>query len=335
MTALQLSALPRLPVAALGCSVLAGCAGSQSALDTHGDKADRIAWLFWVFTGVSLVVLALVLLTMVLAIRRRKAASDGQAEHRLGVVVGAATAATVVTLVGLTMASYVTSRHFGTVPPNAVRITLTAKQWWWEAEYEAPMPAETFATANEIHVPVGRPVTFTLQSEDVIHSFWVPNLAGKQDLIPGRTSTLTVTASKPGFYRGQCAEFCGWQHAHMALLIVAEEPSAFAAWRARELKDAASPADARQQEGLDVVLRSGCVACHAIRGTPANGNAGPDLTHVAARRYLAAGTLPNTRGNLQGWIADPQGIKPGANMPRLELSADELNAVSDYLEALK
>jgi cytochrome c oxidase subunit 2 len=321
--------------------LFAACSGSQSALDPAADKAFGIAWLFWFFTAVCVVVLLAVVAVMIAAVAKRRrtagetAALDPARERRIGVAVAAATGTTVLILIVLTFVSYFATRGLGATSADPVRIRLTGKQWWWEIEYQDRTPSQTYTTANELHVPVGRPVTLILLATDVIHSFWVPNVAGKMDLIPGRTNTITFTLQKPGTYRGQCAEFCGLQHAHMALLLIADNPAEFDAWRAREHADAPTPDDPEQARGMEVFLRSGCVACHAIRGTPASGLLGPDLTHVGARSTLAAGTLPNTRGNLQGWIADPQGIKPGAQMPRLELAASDLNAVTAYLAGLK
>jgi cytochrome c oxidase subunit 2 len=326
-------------LAVLGTFYVAACSGSQSPLEPAGDQAIHIARLFWFFTGTCAVIWTAVTVVMFAALFRRpsnlSADQEPMREHRKAIAVGVATGITMLTLVLFTIASYVTTHGFGATPANAMRVTLTGRQWWWQIEYQGATPSETFSTANELHVPVGRPVSVTLVANDVIHSFWVPNLAGKQDLIPGRTNTITFTAEKAGTYRGQCAEFCGLQHAHMALLVIAESPEKFAQWRAHELSDAAAPAEPERNQGLEVFLRNGCVACHALRGTPASGLRGPDLTHVGARHTIAAGTLPNTRGNLQGWIADPQGIKPGAQMPRLELSAADLNAVTEYLTALK
>jgi cytochrome c oxidase subunit 2 len=174
-----------------------------------------------------------------------------------------------------------------------------------------------------------------LVAEDVIHSFWAPNLAGKQDLIPGRDNTLSFVVDQPGVYRQQCAEFCGLQHAHMAMVIVAESPDAFEAWRQGQLAEATVAATPDEELGQKVFVAKSCSACHAIRGTAAAGRNGPDLTHVGGRQYIAAGVLPTTRGSLAAWIADPQTIKPGNNMPLVALSATELNAVSAYLAALK
>jgi cytochrome c oxidase subunit 2 len=318
---------------------VAACSGNQSPLDPAGDQAGKIALLFWFFTAVCAAIWFAVLIVLIAAIIRRPSAGlcepTPAGERRMGRAVGAATAFSVVTLIVFTGLSYLATRGFGAEPANAMHIVITGRQWWWQIEYQGILPSDTFTTANELHVPVGRPVTLTLVSNDVIHSFWVPNVAGKMDLIPGRKNIITFTVAKPGIYRGQCAEFCGLQHAHMALLLVADRAEDFDLWRAHELSEAQPPDGAQRVRGLQVFLRSGCIACHSLRGTPASGLLGPDLTHLAARRTIAAGTLSNTRGNLQGWIADPQTIKPGAQMPRLELSAADLNAVSDYLASLK
>jgi cytochrome c oxidase subunit 2 len=190
-------------------------------------------------------------------------------------------------------------------------------------------------TANEIHVPVGRKVRLEVRSGDVIHSFWAPNLHGKLDLIPGYGGTTSFRADRPGVYHGRCAEFCGLQHARMDFLVIADPPERFAAWYEQQLRAAPAPADSVQQKGQQVFLSRQCAMCHAIRGTPANSRVGPDLTHLASRRTLAAGTLPNTRGHLAGWVLDPQKIKPGAKMPPNQLASDELHALLSYLQSLK
>jgi cytochrome c oxidase subunit 2 len=197
------------------------------------------------------------------------------------------------------------------------------------------VPQQNVTTANEIHVPVGRPVVFEVTSRDVIHSFWAPNLNGKKDLIPGYQRSLWFKADTPGVYRGQCAEFCGHQHAKMAFFIVAEPPAQFAAWLDAQRKPAPQPTDSVAHRGLQVFLASPCVMCHAIQGTSAGATFGPNLTHLASRRTIAAGTLPNTRGNLAGWIVDPQRIKPGANMPPNGLHPQDLQALLTYLQGLK
>jgi cytochrome c oxidase subunit 2 len=174
-----------------------------------------------------------------------------------------------------------------------------------------------------------------LAAADVIHSFWVPNLSGKQDMIPGRSNSLTFTAEHAGTYRAQCAEFCGLQHAHMALHVVAEPPEEYERWRAAQLAEAVAPEGAEEAAGRRIVEGKACAACHTLRGTEAAGTLGPDLTHVGGRQFIAAGMLPTNRGSLAAWIADPQSIKPGNNMPMVPLTADELQAVSAYLAKLR
>ena len=201
--------------------------------------------------------------------------------------------------------------------------------------YENARPDRILTTANEIHIPAGEPVRLILNSTDVIHSFWVPSLAGKLDLIPGHETVLDLEAEKPGVYRGQCAEFCGAQHAHMSTLLIAEPRPVFDAWLNDQLRPAAEPASAEAKAGRDLFLNRPCLMCHKISGTIAGGTVAPDLTHIASRKTLAAGTLMMSRGNLAAWIADPQGVKPGAHMPVMDLDGDELNAIVAYLEGLK
>jgi cytochrome c oxidase subunit 2 len=197
------------------------------------------------------------------------------------------------------------------------------------------VPSLRVTTANEIHIPVGRPVRFNLFSNDVIHSLWIPNLQGKIDLVPGRLNELWLRADRPGVFRGQCAEFCGLQHAKMALVVVAESSDDFERWLAGNRAPAPAPVTPEQQRGKDVVERGPCAMCHNITGTLAGGRSAPDLTHVASRSTIGAGSVPNTRGYLAGWIADPQHIKPGNRMPSPGLRDEELQAVLAYLETLK
>lgn len=204
-----------------------------------------------------------------------------------------------------------------------------------EVRYVEPQVADSFITANEIHVPTGRPVIVTLKADDVIHSFWVPSLAGKKDLIPGRTSTLNFRADRDGVYRGQCAEFCGFQHALMAFFVVADPPPRYAAWADAQRQPAKEPAGEQQLRGRGVFMRSSCAMCHAIDGTSAQALRGPNLTHVASRGTLAAGALANTPEDLKRWIADPQQIKPGTYMPATALSSDDLDALVGYLQTLR
>jgi cytochrome c oxidase subunit 2 len=239
-------------------------------------------------------------------------------------------------LLMLTGASVMTDRALASLPlGDALHIELTAHQFWWEATYDDPDPSRMFSTANEVHVPVGRAVVFTLQADDVIHSLWVPNLHGKKDLIPGRSATLALRADQAGVYRGQCAEFCGYQHANMALFIVAEPPEDFAHWADHQRESAPSDISAQAQHGRDVFTGGSCALCHAVQGTSASARRAPDLTHVASRMTLAAGTLPNTPAHRAAWVMDPNGSKPGVNMPPLLLSASDMSALLAYLDTLR
>jgi cytochrome c oxidase subunit 2 len=201
--------------------------------------------------------------------------------------------------------------------------------------YDDPDPSRTFDTANELHLPVGRPVILTLRSADVIHSLWIPSLAGKKDLIPGRTATLLVRADRPGAYRATCAEFCGWQHAWMALPVVAESQAGFDEWAATQRREAKTPTDTLALQGRRLVLGGDCVMCHRIAGTEAGARNGPDLTHVAGRATIAAGALPNDAAHLAAWVADPSAHKPGVAMPAHAFKPDELRAVVAYLQSLQ
>jgi cytochrome c oxidase subunit 2 len=223
------------------------------------------------------------------------------------------------------------------LPPSAKPLTIeiTGRQWWWSVAYADTSPHGRFTTANEVHVPVGEPVLFLLTAQDVIHSFWVPNLAGKKDMIPGYTESFWFQADTAGVYRGQCAEFCGTQHAKMALWIIAEPRERYNAWVAQQREPAKSPTDSIASRGRDVFMVTMCAMCHAIEGTEAGSHVGPDLTHVGSRRTIAAGTLPNTREALSAWIMDAQAFKPGARMPANALHLDDLNALVTYLQGLK
>jgi len=330
-------------LAALVALALAGCT-RLPVLEPAGPFAARLRELILDFTLVSaLVWIAVVLALAVAAFRRRRAAPpdpalhpDARAEHRLHLAIAAAVAATVLVLVGLNVASFATDRALSTDEgKSALTIRVTGHQWWWEVTYVHERADQTLTTANEIHIPVGQPVSLALQSADVIHSFWVPELAGKKDLIPGHPNTLVLQADRAGEYLGQCAEFCGLQHARMRLKVIAVPPSAFEAWRQRQLLPATVPETASARRGQEVFLSQPCVMCHTVRGTPAGGKVAPDLTHLASRTTLAAGTLANTRGNLAAWISDAQGVKPGAHMPSLQIAPADLHPLLDYLEQLQ
>jgi cytochrome c oxidase subunit 2 len=321
----------------------AGCdtRGWQSALDPHSNDADRLAGLMRDFTIVCVVVWVLVMAVLLLTLFRSRMAvvaaiqPGAVSQKRATVIVSAAVGVTVIVITGLTLLSYVTTRALTADKPGALTVRLRGYQWWWEFTYLDGRPDDIITTANELHIPVGRRVRILLDAADVIHSFWVPSLAGKKDLIPGRDNEITIVADRSGTYRGQCAEYCGLQHAHMAFLVVADSPDAFAAWQDAQRKPAADPVGDEATAGLRLFLQKPCAACHTIRGTPASGTLGPDLTHVASRQFIAAGELPTTRGSLAAWIADPQTIKPGNNMPMVPLSGDELLDVSAYLASLR
>jgi cytochrome c oxidase subunit II len=282
-------------------------------------------------------------LALAVAIWRRRGpapasplALDPRAEKRTERIVTALTALTAIILVVLTGASYLTGRGLAAMGgQEALTIRVTGHQWWWEVTYQDPSPSRVLTTANEIVIPAGKPVRIELQSSDVIHSLWVPGLFGKRDLITGRTTEINFQADAPGTWRGQCAEFCGFQHAHMALLVEARPPAEFEAWREAQLRPAAPPEDDTRRRGLEVLQTGPCVMCHRVRGTLAGGGVAPDLTHLASRRTIAAGTLPLTRGALAAWITDPQAIKPGANMPVIKLPTADVQALLSYLEGLQ
>ena len=329
--------------------VLATLQHAHSALEPAGPAAARIEGLWWFMTGIGTVVyLAVIALLLVALFRRRRsrasataeqlatAAPDQPEERRLARGVSIATVLTVVILLLFLGYDFTAGRSIlGHAEESPLSIEVTGHQWWWEIRYPHADPSRSITTANEIHIPVGREVQITGLSTDVIHSFWAPNFHGKRDLITGYRTTLRLRADSAGVYEGECAEFCGLQHAKMRFVIVAEPPERFEAWAASQRAPAAAPADSLAGRGQAVFLTSSCVMCHAIQGTPAGGRAGPDLTHLASRRTLASGTLPNTRGYLAAWILDPQGLKPGTNMPSTQLEPADLQALLAYLEGLR
>ena len=319
----------------------------QSVLDPVGPGAAAIEQLWWLFFWVCTVVFIVVMAALAVALlrgRARRSRGDepvarpaSESEHRLQVTVTAAVLVTAAIVFALTILSYRTDRASAALATHEDKldIEVTGRQWWWEARYTDQNPSRIFTTANEIHIPVGRTVQVRLFASDVIHSFWVPNLQGKRDLIPGQVNYLYLRADEPGVYRGQCAEFCGYQHAKMAFVVVAEPEDAFTVWRDAQIAPAAEPDTDEERQGHDVFVKGPCVMCHAIRGTSAGGRTGPDLTHLASRKTIAAGTLPNTRGHLAAWISDPQGIKPGSKMPSMGLPPPDLQALLSYLESLR
>ncbi len=319
--------------------------GLHDILIAGGPQALEVAWLWNIFLAVCGVVFAAVLAGLVLALRRAPRIHAPEPpdlgtvnvpEPRVRRNVVTAVGITIAGLLLLLVASVFTDRALARLPlADAVNIEVTAHQWWWTVTYINGPVSQTFETANEIHVPVGRPVVVTLHADDVIHSLWIPSLSGKRDLIPGRTATLAFRADQPGIFRGQCAEFCGFQHAFMAFEVHAQPEDQYQQWRQQQLQPAPQPGDAQARRGKSLFESIQCAMCHAIQGTLAQGHTGPDLTHVASRRMLGAGTVPNNPGNLASWIADPHRHKPGVNMPANEMSAEDLAAIVAYLETLK
>jgi cytochrome c oxidase subunit II len=321
-------------------ALLNGCSGPQSALDPVGPQASRISNLWWLLFAVCLAIFLLVIGCLLYAgVHRRRETQqpeEPRAEQRRVIVVSTAVAVSILIVFLFLIASVRTGNRLSELTSSdALTIDIIGHQWWWEVHYHGESPSQNMTTANEVHIPVGRPVLFKLTSQDVIHSFWAPNLHGKRDLIPGHETTLWLQADRPGVFRGQCAEFCGHQHAHMAFVIVAELPEQFAAWLDHQRQPASPPADELRQKGQTVFVTGTCVLCHSIQGTDASAQVAPDLTHIASRRTLAAGTVPNTQGHLAGWVLDPQTLKPGAKMPSTPLTAEELHALLAYLEGLQ
>jgi cytochrome c oxidase subunit 2 len=312
-----------------------------AVLDPQGPQAGAVTNLVWSFTELCAVIWVLVVSATLIALtwqhepRPEPGDASPATERRVSWIVSALAVVTGFIVIGLTLVSYAAQRDiFGLTDPT-VEIEVIGHQWWWEVKYSDPDPARTFTTANELHVPINQLVRLKLSSVDVIHSFWVPSLMGKADLVPGRDNQLKFTASKPGVYIGQCAEFCGLQHAHMGIRVFADSDADYAAWKARQIASAPLPSTAEQQAGQQVFLSKPCASCHVVRGTDAGGGVGPDLTHIASRSTIAAGTVELNRGTLAAWIADPQSMKPGANMPTTTLEPDELNHLVDYLMGLQ
>jgi len=315
-----------------------GCAGNQSMFNPQGPAARRIADLGLLMIAICLVVYLVVIAVAAWSLLRQRQASDDseQTTARLGAIVAGAVAVTAAILVTLTAVSAAAGR--GLTSPTSqdtVTVDVIGHQWWWAFQYRSDKPQEFVTTPNELHVPVGVPVILRAQSRDVIHSFWVPNLQGKRDLIPGQLTTTWIQADRAGVYRGQCAEFCGHQHAKMAFVVVAEPMDAFQQWLQRQRQPAAEPTGDEERHGRDVFLQSTCVTCHTIRGTDAGARVGPELTHVGSRQTIAAGTLPNSIEHLRMWIANPPSIKPGTRMPPHGLSPEDFEAVVSYLRSLE
>jgi len=335
--------MKRWPFIALAAAFLGGCRGVQNALGGEGQEGANFVQLFTLFMVVCGIMYLLIIAAFTLAVWRRRSKpmtveerTHHQTSERLKPLLIAWTGLIVVGLSILTVVSFLTDRSNATVTPvRGLSLTVTANQWWWDVEYSTNVPSNTVRTANEIHLPVNVPVQVTLKSSDVIHSFWIPNLAGKQDLIPGRVTDVQLLPRKLGRFRGQCAEFCGIQHTKMALDVTVESQADFLRWYAAQLKPAPLPAAGMQAAGYQLFVRGACSSCHNVAGTPASGQVAPDLSHFASRRSIAAGALPMDASSLSAWLADPQKVKPGNHMPKIDMSASDRQAMVAYLETLQ
>jgi cytochrome c oxidase subunit 2 len=305
---------------------------SPSMLDPQGSEARHLEGVWWLMFGLAAAVYAVVAGLILFAIvrnRRGDAPSSRLNDHAFVVIGGLVVPVAILML--LAAVTVRTTTEVRQPERGALRVLVRAHDWWWEVRY----PGTDIVTANEIHVPVGRQVAVTIRTADVIHSFWVPQLAGKLDAIPGQDNVLRFTAERAGVYRGECAEFCGIQHANMNFLVIAEEASRFGQWQQTETQGAGLPTNDDTELGRLVFEREACAGCHTIRGTSAVGTLGPDLTHMGSRRTIGAATVPNTTANLAGWIADAQSIKPGNKMPPINLEPDDLLALVRYLQEQK
>lgn len=325
---------------ALALSNCAWATAPMSYLRTFGPAGYPVTRLGWGLGIISIVVCVIIALLLLGGIFRRREANTangalavrrdagGMAWIYIGVGISAVVliGAMIWTLVVTSVVAHPSSKP-------ALTVQVSASQWWWALRYDTEQSSRTFTSANEIHIPVGQPVRFEVTSTDVIHSFWVPKLGGKIDVIPGQTNVTWLQADRPGIYRGQCAVFCGAEHARMALRVIAQRPEEFRAWQESQLTDAPQPATPAERQGQST-FQAHCAACHTIRGTDAGGVFGPDLSHLMSRHTLAAGVLPNTPGNLAGWIVHPQSIKPGTRMPDQPLSGPQLAGLLAYLQTL-
>jgi cytochrome c oxidase subunit 2 len=314
--------------------MMAGCtAVTPNTFAPQGPAAARITSLTWLLIGLGGFVYLAVMGVMVFAFFRSRFGPTSNAwwtqNARYFIIIGGAIIPAIVLLIvyGFTLHSLSALN----IPETELTIEVIGHQWWWEVQY----PEQQIITANEIHIPTDQPVKVVLTSEDVIHSFWVPELNGKLDLVPGRTNEFWLQADKDGQYWGLCAELCGVQHAKMLFVVVAQPEASFNEWLVQQQEPAVPTTESRLQQGQIVFQEAGCATCHTIRGTDADGTLGPDLTHFASRLTLGAGAALNGRGQLAGWIIDPHGLKPGNLMPAANLSSEELHALLDYLESLE
>ena len=332
------------------CMLISACANvaispphTPSAINPHGPAAARLAELWWVMFGFGTAVFLLVIGLLFAALLRGRRATSAAAPDSGSLDTGRNWPIWGGIVLPLVVIGIVFGYNIYTLAavenPNAksdIKIEVVGRRWWWEVKY----PEDGITTANEIHIPVGVPVEIQLQSADVIHSFWVPELHGKMDLIPTRINKIVIQADKAGVYRGECAEFCGLQHAHMGLMVVAQSQADYDNWVNAQEQPAAAPADPTAQQGQQVFMSAGCVFCHTVRGLDdkeidrSSVDLGPDLTHLDSRLTIAGASLTKNRGNLSGWVVDAQHVKPGSLMPNIDINSEELQALLAYLETL-
>lgn len=323
----------RAPVAAISFLCLGGCTGIQSVLDPAGVDAEVLATLFWVLLS-GAVVLWLLLNGTFFYVTRMRARPHSQKVGE-AVIIGAGIAFPTV-LLAILLSYGLSIMPDQRAPGDGLTVRVTGEQWWWRVEYLPQDGSGPVVSANELRLPVGARTEIKLAAAKVIHSFWVPNLAGKMDMFPGRETRMALEPTRVGAFRGQCAEFCGTSHALMAFPVIVLPPEEFEAWLAKEREDAAAPADASAERGREVFLAEGCGGCHAVRGTPAKGAVGPDLTHVGGRRTIGAGTLPASVEAFGQWLARTDHIKPDVRMPTYrELAEQDLIDLASYLKGLR
>ncbi|MCU1450447.1 MAG: cytochrome c oxidase, subunit [Acidimicrobiales bacterium] len=321
-------------VVVLAGGVLASCSKhAPSIVDPKGTEAHKISGIWWLMCGMASATYIVVAGFILVAAFRGRGTVEGRPSRVRDssfIVIGGIIVPAVI-LVVLAAATVNASNNLRRPEKNPLRVEVVGKRWWWAVTY----PDQNITTANEIHIPVGRPIEFALDSDNVIHSFWVPQLGGKLDLIPGQRNVWRVKATRAGTYRGECAEYCGIQHARMNFVVIAQTPASFDTWAIQHERPPAEPAGQLEANGQQVFMRAPCAGCHTIRGTVANGTIGPDLTDIGSRRTLAANTIPNTPGYLAGWILDSQSVKPGNLMPPISLEPRDLQALLAYLRSLK
>jgi cytochrome c oxidase subunit 2 len=318
---------------ALGVVLAAGgCSSTHSIVAPHASEAHTVAGVWWIVFGIAAAVYVIVAGLVIFAATRNRRVQrehEGFSEHRF-IWLGGLLGPFIILMFVAGMTVHTTSELRNPSRGELV-VKVVGRRWWWDVDY----PAAGVRTANEIHIPEGQPVDIELTTDDVIHSFWVPSLAGKLDTIPNQVNHLRFTADKVGRYRGFCAEYCGIQHAHMDFFVVVDTPADFGRWEAQNAQPAGDPTDDEQATGAVVFQRLACAGCHTIRGTPAVGDVGPDLTHVGSRSTLAALTIPNDASHLAEWISKAQTVKPGALMPNIAMSDGQRAALVAYLENLK